>query len=49
MYTDIFTDFGDNHVNTLIGHYEASLNLAAVDPVEAVLEWTAMKSSLYER
>ncbi|XP_071131756.1 uncharacterized protein [Mytilus edulis] len=40
-------DFGDDHLPVILSHFETSLKNGAVDEIEAVLEWTALKSTLY--
>ncbi|VDI54723.1 Hypothetical predicted protein [Mytilus galloprovincialis] len=42
-------DFGDDHLPVILSHFETSLKNGAVDEIEAVLEWTALKSTLYAR
>ena len=41
------TDFGDEQLGVILEHYTTSLK--SIDTNEAVLEWTALKSSLYTR
>lgn len=39
----LISDFGDDHLPVILSHFETSLKNGAVDDIEAVLEWTALK------
>jgi hypothetical protein len=47
-FSYLISDFGDDHLSTIITHYETSLKSGGVDKIEAVLEWIALKNALYQ-
>ena len=44
----LFSAFGDDELQTLIGHFSPTLQTAGVNLEEAELEWTLMKKEVYD-
>jgi hypothetical protein len=40
-------DFGDAELAVILEHYKINLEDAGVDPMEATIEWSALKSAIY--
>jgi hypothetical protein len=40
-------DFGDVELAVILDHYKINLEHAGVDPIEATIEWSALKCAIY--
>ena len=44
----MLSDFGDDDIQLVATHYEATLAHACIDPALAEVEWTVLKARLFD-